>query len=191
MSSKLWPIRLLVGVAPLVLLTGCAGPTASQPGVPTASTSVRVTPSASAGPDSNPITASNATFTLNFALSGRITGHMTKAGADGSLCQRPNARVEAVFKGDVNGDAVGVQVIIDPVAAGSAHAVIVVSPPNGKFSPPPPGPLGANVFAWSTYQGSAVVDPDGVSAFIQGDLAYGGGPVEEHISGSWNCQPAP
>lgn len=121
-------------------------------------------------------------------MAGRLAG----GSAEGSLCLRPNAPVDAIFRSRIDGRPATVQVILDRVAPGPALAFIVLVPPQDEFTPPPPGAFtgpGAQ-FTWSTYQGRALIADDGMSASVMGDLATPGGPIEEHLSGSWTCRRA-
>src|SRR5437588_13064763 len=69
---------------------------------------------------------------------------------------------------------------------GSHQALLLVGPPASIRTPPPnPNLVGAS--SWSTFRGSINVAQDGLSATVDGDLAYGGGRVEEHLSGGWSC----
>ena len=190
-------VGLFGSIAAAMILASCAGTSTTSSNAPTAGTTrdattatATATPSTSlTAEERNRITGSTATFVQSFVFSGKVAGVMTRSTATGRLCQQPLTRIEALFAGMVGGRIVHIQVIIDPATSGPTKAVIVVPDPDGQQATS--GPYGANSSGWSTYRGSAIVGADGMSASIIGDLAVGGGPVVEHVSGAWKCQVAP
>jgi hypothetical protein len=185
---------LLVPV--LALLAACGGnstATSSKPASAPTASSGTVTTTASDGSLPS-VTDSKKNHSLDLTLSGQVTGRMTDAtitpsgaGSTGLICQRPSNPIGTIFQGPVDGQAVTIQVIIEKVAPGASQALIVVVPAEKGSARPSAGPLGANSGALSTYQGRAVIAQDGMSASIDGDLAVGGGPILQRISGSWRC----
>ena len=82
-----------------------------------------------------------------------------------------------VVTGDVEGQPVTLQVIVNNVRTGDSQALVAMSPP--------PGPDDGS--SLSSYAGHVIIEPDGRSATISADLAHGGSQVVEHVEGGWRC----
>jgi len=164
-------------------LIACGGSPSTEQrsgSVPQASASPSVTPS---------VGAVNVDFTLTGAYPAHITqATLTPSAPDGSglVCKMPNATIHTIFQSLVNNEAVSIQVIARDPVVGVNRGVIVLVPPS-RFASPTPGAFGADSVTWSTFNGNVTLLPDGMSGSLQGELARGGGPVIEHIVGTWRC----
>ncbi len=176
------PVVLLVLVLVAGAGSGCAAKSAGQASSPTPTS----TP-ATANPGTTPV---NVDFTLTGSYSTRITQASLKSGeSDGSglVCQRPNGPISTIFQSQLNGEAVAIQVIAREPKVGTNRGVLVVTPPQSRATPSPSNAFGGDGGSWSTFNGTITLLTDGMSASVQGDLAQGGGPVIENISGGWRC----
>ena len=183
-------MKLAIPATVLMLaLAGCSsqGRTASEP----ADAKATMPAPATAYPDATPRQAGNPTTSSNIAMdlrfSGRAAGRMTHAQIQDSLCGPPNSPISAVLKGELEGQPVTLQIVINKVAPADAQAVVVMTPPPGIATPPPSSTFGQNVAAWSTYGGRAVIEADGRSASISADLSAGDAAAVEHLTGWWRC----
>jgi hypothetical protein len=163
----------VVGLA--VLLSACSINGTSSSPTSSVSTSPPILTSTLPSPTPTP-----AKISVDIVLSGDYSAHITSAtvsggGADGAEppCRVPNTRVNAMIASIVAGQTVTVTVIDDPTSP-SNHVAFIAVNVSGSTS-------------WSSFEAMVTNQTDGMSAEFMGDLASGGGPVREHIVGSWTC----
>ena len=117
---------------------------------------------------------------IDLEFSGEVVGRMTGVQVEGTLCAAPRHIISAILTGDVGGEPVSLQIIVNYPAGDSQALVAMGLPLTGPV--PTPGPFGGDP-GLSSYAGRVVLAPDGRSASMTADLAHGGLPVVEHVTG--------
>lgn len=160
-------------------VTACGSPSSPGPARAGGLTSaVEATPTAM--PKAEPTSA------VDLHFSGQMTGIMTNTQVDGTLCAPPGGRISAMVRGEVAGEPVTLQIIVNNVVSGDSQALVAMVPPLTGPAPTP-GLYGHDPRSLSSYAGRVAIAPAGRSATMSADLAHGGGPVVVQVKGSWSC----
>lgn len=178
-------------VIPLALLMLALGASCGSPHAVTApAAAARATPSGPT-PPAAPIAISAGTLApgearspIDLQFSGQVVGRMTHVQVKGTLCPGPSDIISAILTGDVDGEPVTLQIIVNH-PAGDSKALVVMAPLTGLVSTP--GSYGDDPRSLSSYDSRVVIAPDGRSATMTADLAHGGFPIVEHVTGRWSC----
>lgn len=179
-------MKIVIPLA-LLMLAACGSPhAATAPAAAARATPTGPTPPAASTAISTTTPApEEAASPIDLQFSGQVVGRMTHVQVKGTLCAGPSDIISAILTGDVGGEPVTLQIIVNH-PAGDTQALVVMAPPvTGPV--PTPGPYGDNPRSLSSYAGRVVTAPDGRSATMAADLAHGGFPIVEHVTGRWSC----
>jgi hypothetical protein len=182
-------MKIVIPLALLILALGAAcgsphaatAPVAAATAIPTGPTAREASTAMSAGTPAPEEAASP----IDLEFSGKVVGRMTHVQVEGTLCAAPRHIISAILTGDVGGEPVRLQIIVN-YPAGESQALVVMAPPlTGPV--PTPGPYGDDPRSLSSYAGRVAIAPDGRSVTMAADLAHGGLPVVERVTGRWSC----
>ena len=139
----------------------------------------------STSPSSSPSSTASSRAAVHAVLSGEIVGGFNSSsvspgrpsGTSLLPCTAATQTFEAIFDGPVNGSELSLE--LGGTWGQPDSLLIVLAPTQGSQSQPT---------AMSTFHGRADFGADGFTFAFSGDLARGGGPVVEHVSGNLICQ---
>ena len=181
-------MKIVIPLALLVLVLSAACGTARATNAPAAARATNTgptPPAASTATSSGTPAPGAAASPIDLQFSGKVVGRMTHVQVEGTLCAAPGDIISAIMTGDVAGEPVTLQIIVNQ-PAGDSQALIVMAPPlTGPV--PTPGLYGDDPRSLSSHAGRVVIAPDGQSATMAADLAHGGSPVVEHVTARWSC----
>jgi hypothetical protein len=181
-------MKIVISLTLLVLTLGaaCGSPhAATTPAAAATAISTGPTaPAASTAMSAGTPAPEEAASPIDLEFSGEVVGRMTGVQVEGTLCAAPRHIISAILTGDVGGEPVSLQIIVNYPAGDSQALVAMGLPLTGPV--PTPGPFGGDP-GLSSYAGRVVLAPDGRSASMTADLAHGGLPVVEHVTGRWSC----
>ncbi len=174
-------MKIAIPLALLMLALGAARGSPHAATAPAATATAIPTGPTSAGTPAPEEAASP----IDLEFSGKVVGRMTHVQVEGTLCAAPHHIISAILTGDVGGEPVRLQIIVN-YPAGDSQALVVMAPPlTGPV--PTPGGSGDDPRSLSSYAGRVAIAPDGRSATVAADLAHGGLAVVEHVTGRWRC----
>src|SRR5947208_14764662 len=119
------PLALLV----LVLSAACGSArAATAPTVARATNTGPTHPAASTATSARTPATGAAASPIDLQFSGKVAGRMTHVQVEGTLCAAPGHIISAIMTGDVGGEPVKLQIIVNH-PAGDSQALIVMAPP--------------------------------------------------------------